>query len=404
MDQKDYSPEKILIGHSKPISYEVMKVLLDFMENRICKIKCLDGSYGTGFFCIIPYQNEWDTLMVLMTNNHVLKLNDILPGKKIKFSLFNDKRSYEILIDESRIAFTNEEYDVTIIEITKNDGLKKNNFFDLDNQIFNDNAKIIFKNEQIYLLHYPKGIEMTYSPGLIKNIYEDDYNIEHLCSSEEGSSGGPLINSTKFQVIGIHKGGAKGANNYNLGTLLKKPIEKFNQKNKLIKKKLEINLIKEENKILEKTKISETEKNICEDLNQDCEILSLDCASYDYVYKAIIIGDSGVGKTCLAYRACAEQFIDKKFPTIGFEYFPFVVKYKNKKIKLEIWDTCGQEAYRSLIKSFFIGSSLAIIVYAIDDKRSFDCVDEWIRQCRNLTSPNTKFILIGNKNDIDVER
>ena len=222
MEKKDYCPEKILAGYSKPILYEVMKVLTELLENRICKIKCSNGSIGTGFFCFIPGQNEWEPLMVLMTNNHVLELNDILPGKKIKFSLFNDKINYEILIDESRKTFTNEEFDLTIIEMKKNDGLKKNSFFELDNQIFNDNATIIFKNEQIFLLHYPKGIEMTFSQGLIQNISEDGYTIEHLCSSQEGSSGGPLINSTRFQVIGIHKGGAKGANNFNLGTLLKK--------------------------------------------------------------------------------------------------------------------------------------------------------------------------------------
>ena len=220
MEEKYYSPEKILAGHAKPISYEAMKALGEFLENRICKIKCVDGSYGTGFFCNIPY-NEWDNLRVLMTNNHILKLNDILPGKQIEFSLFNDKKSYKILIDESRKIFTNEKYDLTIIEMKKNDGLNKNSFFDLDNQIFNDNAKIIFKNEQIYLLHYPKGIEMTSSLGLIKSISEDDYTIQHLCSSEEGSSGGPLINATKFEVIGIHKGGEKMQKTIILGHCLK---------------------------------------------------------------------------------------------------------------------------------------------------------------------------------------
>ena len=394
MEEKYYSPEKILAGHAKPISYEAMKALGEFLENRICKIKCVDGSYGTGFFCNIPY-NEWDNLRVLMTNNHILKLNDILPGKQIEFSLFNDKKSYKILIDESRKIFTNEKYDLTIIEMKKNDGLNKNSFFDLDNQIFNDNAKIIFKNEQIYLLHYPKGIEMTSSLGLIKSISEDDYTIQHLCSSEEGSSGGPLINATKFEVIGIHKGGAKNAKNYNLGTLLKKPIEQFK-----IKINLEINQIKEEIKMVEKENMIDNEKNLYEDINNDVEILPLDSVQYDYNYKTIIIGDSGVGKTCLSHRACIGQFHEKLPSTIGFEYCPFVVKYQKKIIKLEIWDTCGQEAYRSLIYSFFNNASLAIIVYAINNRKSFTSIDEWIRQCKTLCSPDTKIILVGNKNDV----
>ena len=144
------------------------------------------------------------------------------------------------------------------------------------------------------------------------------------------------------------------------------------------------------------------EKN--DELSKDFEILSSDSAQYDYNYKIIIIGDSGVGKTCLTYRATSGEFREKMAATIGFEYFPFVVKYQNKVLKLEIWDTCGQEAYRSLIKSFFNNSSLAIIVYAVDNKKSFSSIDEWIRQCRSLCSPETRFFLIGNKNDVEEEK
>lgn len=125
----------------------------------------------------------------------------------------------------------------------------------------------------------------------------------------------------------------------------------------------------QENKEKEQTNDdSEKEKN--DEISKDFEILSSDSAQYDYNYKIIIIGDSGVGKTCLTYRATSGEFREKMAATIGFEYFPFVVKYKNKILKLEIWDTCGQEAYRSLIKSFFNNSSLAIIVYAVDNKKS----------------------------------
>ena len=147
---------------------------------------------------------------------------------------------------------------------------------------------------------------------------------------------------------------------------------------------------------------NEKEKN--DEISKDFEILSSDSTQYDYNYKIIIIGDSGVGKTCLTYRATSGEFREKMAATIGYEYFPFVVKYKNKILKLEIWDTCGQEAYRSLIRSFFNNSSLAIIVYAVDNKKSFSSIDEWIRQCRSLCSPETRFFLIGNKNDVDEEK
>ena len=136
----------------------------------------------------------------------------------------------------------------------------------------------------------------------------------------------------------------------------------------------------------------------------DLEILPSDYIKYDYNYKVIVIGDSGVGKTSVTYRATKRKKKKKISPTLGFEYFPFVLKYKEKVIKLEIWDTCGQESYRSLIKSFFTNSSLAIIVYAIDDLKTFNSVDEWIRQCKTLCSPETKFVLIGNKADVEDEK
>ena len=112
---------------------------------------------------------------------------------------------------------------------------------------------------------------MNTSSGFIKNIGEDNFTIRHLCDSSEGSSGGPLININHFQVIGIHKGGAKDAQNFNLGTFIKEPIEKFKQiigneeKNDNLKKELKISEKKEKNIIEEK----KTETKNDEDLN-DC--------------------------------------------------------------------------------------------------------------------------------------
>lgn len=152
----------------------------------------------------------------------------------------------------------------------------------------------------------------------------------------------------------------------------------------------------------EESKNNKNENEINEEsVSKDFEILPKDSSIFDYNYKLIIIGDSSVGKTSLTHRATNGVFKDKSFPTIGFEFFPFIVRYKDTIIKLEIWDTCGQEAYRSLVKSYFSNSSLAIIVYAIDNRKSFISIEEWIRQCKNLCSPDTKFFLIGNKNDVD---
>ena len=163
-----------------------------------------------------------------MINNHVIGNNDLIVGKKIIFTLDNDRKQKEIILDEKRKKYTSEKYDITIIEIKKNDGIEKESFFEIDNQIFTD-YKIYIK-QSIYLLHYPKGKEMRFSYEIINNIYEDGYTIQHYYDSDNGSSGGPLLNTIDYKVIGIHKGGAKGTQQFNLGTLIKEPIEDFKRK------------------------------------------------------------------------------------------------------------------------------------------------------------------------------
>ena len=189
---ENYIKEKELVNKTKSITLEALKFIIPKTEKCICKIFCNDGGHGTGFLCTIP--DNWNPLKLIITNNHKLKKEDILICKIIKFSLNNDE-IYEIEIDESRKIYTNEEYDVTIIEIRKNDKLDKIDFFDIDKNIFNDCPNEIFRNTQIYLLHYPKGNKMEYSIGFIKTINENDNTIRYSCDSYSGSSGAPIINS-----------------------------------------------------------------------------------------------------------------------------------------------------------------------------------------------------------------
>ena len=107
----------------------------------------------------------------------------------------------------------------------------------------------------------------------------------------------------------------------------------------------------------------------CGDLDIDFkyEILPDDFLQYDLSFKIIVIGDSGVGKSCLTTRATTNLFEDTYSATVGFEFLSFNVKIDEKVIKLQIWDTCGQELYRSLITNFYRNSSLAIIVYEIEN-------------------------------------
>jgi small GTP-binding protein len=101
-------------------------------------------------------------------------------------------------------------------------------------------------------------------------------------------------------------------------------------------------------------------------MNEEYTIISDEFNQYDLSFKIIVVGDSGVGKSCLAMKATKNLFNDNFVSTIGFEYFVFNMQIDKKVIKLQIWDTCGQETYRSLVTNFYRSSSLAIIVYSID--------------------------------------
>ena len=151
---------------------------------------------------------------------------------------------------------------------------------------------------------------------------------------------------------------------------------------------------------------TKTVKEDCGDLDIDFtyEILPDDFLQYDLTFKIIVIGDSGVGKSCLTNRATTNLFEDAYSATVGFEFLSFNVKMDEKVIKLQIWDTCGQELYRSLITNFYRNSSLAIIVYAINSKDSFDNIEMWLRELRTHSSPDVKVFLIGNKVDLEDER
>lgn len=96
------------------------------------------------------------------------------------------------------------------------------------------------------------------------------------------------------------------------------------------------------------------------------EFLPDDYNQYDLSFKIIAIGDSGVGKSCLISKAARNHFEEYYQATIGFEFITFNLKINDCIMKLQIWDTCGQEIYRSLISNFYRNSSLAILVYAID--------------------------------------
>ena len=228
VNDDQFIQQKILKDHTNPILYKSMKYIIKQMETSICKI-ITSNDIGTGFFCVIPFPDMNNLLPVLITNNHVLDSNLLKSGNEIEFTLNDDKFYHKIIIDENRKVYTNEKpFDVSIIEIKKSDNNRLLNFLEIDEEMFKTDNYNIYKQKSVYLIHYPNGKKMEYSPGTIKNIILDNYNIQHLCSSEYGSSGGPIINLSNYKIIGVHKG-SKGNQNWNLGTIIKGPVEEFNK-------------------------------------------------------------------------------------------------------------------------------------------------------------------------------
>ena len=140
---------------------------------------------------------------------------------------------------------------------------------------------------------------------------------------------------------------------------------------------------------------------ILKNKNYKIEILEEQYKKYDLNFKIIVIGNVGVGKSCLSLKATKGIFTEEYTSTVGFEFYCFNVRIDGKVVKLQIWDTCGQEAYRSLIKNFYRNASLAIIVYSVEDMKSFNDINIWLKQVKSYGIPSCKIFLIGNKIDTD---
>ena len=118
-------------------------------------------------------------------------------------------------------------------------------------------------------------------------------------------------------------------------------------------------------------------------------------------FKIIILGDSGVGKSSLLKRAVQNSFNETYQATVGFEFLLLHFKVNELKIKFQIWDTCGQETYRSLVQGFYHNSSLAILVYDISQKNSFDNLQTWLKDLKQHTEEELPIFVAGNKNDLE---
>ena len=147
-----------------------------------------------------------------------------------------------------------------------------------------------------------------------------------------------------------------------------------------------------------------TPETTIKDEDYKIEILPEDYPQYDLSFKLIFIGDSSVGKSCLTTKAVKNEFEDYYQATVGFEFMTFNLKLNGKIIKFQIWDTCGQEIYKSLISNFYRNSSLAVLVYSIDNKESFSHIENWLNDLKSQANEDIRIILVGNKADLEDER
>lgn len=124
---------------------------------------------------------------------------------------------------------------------------------------------------------------------------------------------------------------------------------------------------------------------------------------YDYLFKMVIIGDSGVGKSALLLRECDEVFEDSYISTIGVDFRYRTVDVDGKCVKLQIWDTAGQDRFRTITSAYYRGANGVIVVYDITSKRSFENVNRWIKECTDR-NPKMTIVLVGNKCDLEDKR
>ena len=211
MEEEEYEDEMKIIGHGNPISFKRLEQLKQKSENSTCKINYM-GKLGTGFF--FKYNND---KYYFMTNNHVLDINAI---NNNELSIIYKNKEEIINLNGDRLKLSNKKLDYTIIEILEEDEIFKKikDYFEIDNYIMNNESQNNYKNQDICIVQYPDGGDLSFAQGGINSL--DNYKIKHLVSTRHGSSGSPILLQNNFKIIGIHKAGYIN-NNENIGIYMK---------------------------------------------------------------------------------------------------------------------------------------------------------------------------------------
>ena len=217
----------LIRGSIDIISEEKIQILLEQMIKCICKIE--GAKNGTGFFCKITYEDK--LIPVLMTNYHIIDPDYYESKKNIIVSTRENR--IVININENKILYSSpiNEYDLIIIKLNESKN-EQNQYLEIDSKIFSDNSEKAFEDESIYILHYPNGGKSSISFGYGFNQI-NNYEMKHLCNTENCSSGSPILSLSSGKILGIHRGciREKDGKLINFGTFLKFPLNELNHNN-----------------------------------------------------------------------------------------------------------------------------------------------------------------------------
>ena len=210
--------ETRIIGAKEPVPLDTS----EYKDKGSCICKISAKSIGTGFFCKMTYENE--LVPVLITNYHVI--DDKFIESKNSLKVYINEKSKFINLNKNKIIYlsSNNEYDIIIIRLQ--DG-EIDHYLKIDENIF-ENSELAYKDEPIYILHYPGKDEKAQVSSSDKGIEKlDEYNIKHFCNTQPGSSGSPILSAMTNKIIAIHRAGHRNGK-YNFGTFLKYPLSELN--------------------------------------------------------------------------------------------------------------------------------------------------------------------------------